>query len=301
MGSSISKAVKMPQSLASVGVLKMKGLSVMGACAYSDIKTGRMHLQEHVLLVVLEGVYIVRYGDQEYTVRKNEMALLHKGIVVEYEKYGEADSRHVLDYMMFFLKDELLHDFMKLSSLPSSKSVSPAAATVHPVNERLLSYMASLKPYFAEPEGIQDELIKLKMLELLFDILDADQGLLNQILQLRQQRPTSIVEVVEKNLLNPVSLQDLAYLSGKSLSTFKREFRKIYNEPAFQWIRNRRLEKAKELLSNSRISITEVCLATGFENVSHFSKVWKKKYGVSPSVMRDRGAAAVHEQKNPND
>ncbi|NOU99450.1 helix-turn-helix domain-containing protein [Paenibacillus planticolens] len=291
MGSVIKKAVKMPQSLASVGFLKMKGLSVMGACAYSDIKTGRMYLQEHVLLVVLEGVYIVRYGDQEYTVRKNEMALLHKGIVVEYEKYGEADSRHILDYMMFFLKDELLHDFMKISSLPVSESVSPAAAAVHPVNERLLSYTASLKPYFAEPEGIQDELIKLKMLELLFDILDADQGLLNQIMQLRQQRPTSIVEVVEKNLLNPVSLQDLAYLSGKSLSTFKREFRKIYNEPAFHWIRNRRLEKAKELLTHSGISITEVCLATGFENVSHFSKVWKKKYGVSPSVMRHRGAA----------
>ncbi|MEK3913027.1 AraC family transcriptional regulator [Paenibacillus sp. FSL H7-0331] len=293
MGPVISKAVKMPQGLAkaSVGMLKMKGLSVMGSCAYSEIKTGRMYLQDHVLLVVLEGVYIVRYGDQEYTVRKNEMVLLHKGIVIKYEKYGEEDSRHVLDYMMFFLKDELVHEFMRISSFPSSKPVSTAPAAVHSVNVRLLSYIASLKPYFEEPEGIQDELIKLKMLELLFDILDADKGLLSRILQLRQQRHTSIVEVMEKNLLNPVSLQDLAYLSGRSLSTFKRDFRKIYNEPAFQWIRNRRLEKAKELLTHSGISITEVCLATGFENVSHFSKVWKRKYGVPPSAMRSRSAA----------
>lgn len=228
---------------------------------------------------------------QVYSVRKNEMVLLHKGIVIEYEKYGEEDSNHILDYMMFFLKDELLHEFMKISSFPSSVQVSPDPTAVHKVNERLLSYIASLKPYFEEPEGIQDELIKLKMLELLFDIMDADRGLLNQMLQLRQQRPTSIVEVMEKNLLNPVSLQDLAYLSGRSLSTFKREFRKIYNEPAFQWIRNRRLEKAKELLTHSGISITEVSLATGFENVSHFSKVWKQKYGVSPSAMRNRSAA----------
>ncbi|MFF2479988.1 AraC family transcriptional regulator [Paenibacillus sp. NPDC058071] len=285
------KAVKMPQSLASVGMLKMKGLSVMGACGYSDITTGRMYLQDHVLLVVLEGVYIVTYGDEEYSVKKNEMMLLHKGIVIDYKKYGEEDSGQILDYMMFFLKDELLHEFMKISSLPSSKPVSPAPAAVYSVNERLLSYIASLKPYFNEPEAIQDELIKLKMLELLFDILDADRGLLNQILQLRQQRPTNIVEVVEKNLLNPVSLQDLAYLSGRSLSTFKREFRKIYNEPAFQWIRNRRLEKAKELLTHSGISITEVCYATGFENVSHFSKAWKKKYGVTPSAMRNRSVA----------
>ncbi|MFF2912052.1 AraC family transcriptional regulator [Paenibacillus sp. NPDC057934] len=274
-------------------MLKLKGLSVMGACGYSDIKTGRMYLQDHVLLVVLEGVYIVRYGEQKYMVRKNEMLLLHKGIAVEYEKYGEADSRHVLDYVMFFLKDELLHEFMKISSFPSSESVAPASTAVHSVNERLLSYVASIKPYFEKPETIQDELIKLKMLELLFDILDADKGLLNQILQLRQQRPTSIVEVVEKNLFNPVSLQDLAYLSGRSLSTFKREFRKIYNEPAIQWIRNRRLEKAKELLTHSGISITEVCYATGFENVSHFSKVWKKKYGIPPSAMRQRNFAGI--------
>ncbi|MFC3749552.1 helix-turn-helix domain-containing protein [Paenibacillus sp. GCM10012306] len=293
MGAVITKAVKMPQSIASVSMLNMKGLSVMGACGYSDIQTGRMYLQDHVLLVVLEGVYIIRYGDQEYAVRKNEMVLLHKGIAVEYEKYGEENSRHILDYMMFFLKDELLHEFMKISSLPSPETTSPAPTAVHSVNERLLSYIASLKPYFDKPEAIQDELIKLKMLELLFDILDADKGLLNQILQLRQQRPTSIVEVVEKNLLNPVSLQDLAYLSGRSLSTFKREFRKIYNEPAIQWIRNRRLEKAKELLTHSGISITEVCYATGFENVSHFSKVWKKKYGIPPSAMRHRNAAEM--------
>jgi AraC-like DNA-binding protein len=291
MGSVIRKAVKMPQSQSSVDMLKMKGLSVMGACAYSEIKTGRIYLQDHVLLVVLEGVYIVKYGEQEYKVRKNEMVLLHKGIVIDYEKYGEEDSSHILDYMMFFLKDELLHEFMKISSLPASEPVSPAPTAVHSVNERLLSYVASLKPYFAEPDAIQEELVKLKMLELLFDILDADKGLLNQMLQLRQQRPTSIVEVMEKNLLNPVSLQDLAYLSGRSLSTFKREFRKIYNEPAFQWIRNRRLEKAKELLTHSGISITDVCYATGFENVSHFSKVWKKKYGVPPSAMRNRSAA----------
>jgi len=295
MGSVISKAVKMPQGLASVGMLKMKGLSVMGACGYSEIKTGRMYLQDHVLLVVLEGVYNVSYGDQKYTVRKNEMAILHKGIVVEYEKYGEKDSKQVLDYMMFFLKEELLHEFMKISSLPFSQPTSTVLSAVHSVNERLLSYIASLKPYFEKPEGIQDELIKLKMLELLFDILDADKGLMNHILQLRQQRPTNIVEVMEKNLLNPVSLQDLAYLSGKSLSTFKREFRKIYNEPVFQWIRNRRLEKAKELLTHSGLSITEVSLATGFENVSHFSKVWKKKYGITPSEMRSRSAANKEE------
>ncbi|MEK8132059.1 AraC family transcriptional regulator [Paenibacillus filicis] len=280
------KIVKVPKDLVSLDMLKMRGLTVVGACLYTGVQSGRMFLQEHVLLFVLEGVYIVKNGEEEHTVRKNEMVLLQKATVVEYEKYGEENSEHILEYMMFFLQDELLHEFVKMSQFSSVERNESIPASVIPVNERLLSYLASLKPYFKVSEGIQDELLKLKMLELLFNILDADPVLMQQILKLKQLRPTSIVEVVEQNILNPVSLQDLAYLSGKSLSAFKREFRKIYNEPTFQWIRNRRLDKAKELLTHSELSVTEVCLATGFENVSHFSKVWKKRFGSPPSALR---------------
>lgn len=279
------RVVKAPQDLASITMLKMKGLSVIGACIYSGVKTGTMYLQDHVLLFVLEGTYIVRFGKKEYTVRKNEMVLLQKAIAIEYEKFGESDSEHTLDYIMFFLKDELLNEFLNMSNIKYSYHSELVPVTVYSSNERLQSYITSLKPYFKESEKIEDELIKLKLFELLFNIVDADEKLLYQFLQLKRREPSSIVKVIEENLMNPVSLNDLAYLSGRSLSTFKREFQTIYNEPTFQWIRNRRLEKAKELLMNSALSVTDVCFATGFENVAHFSKSFKKKYGVPPSEI----------------
>ncbi|MGE8080159.1 helix-turn-helix domain-containing protein [Peribacillus loiseleuriae] len=285
MGAVFKKIAKAPQDLVSIGLLKIKGLTVMGSCIYSDVKADNMYLQDHVILFVQEGIYKVRFGNQEYVVRKNEMVLLQKAIVIEYEKCGDPDSG-VLDYMMFFLKDELLNEFIQMSKLKHSYPAALVPVTVNPVNDRLQSYFASLKPYFKEPEKIEDELVKLKLLELLFDISDADEKILYQFLQLRRKEPSSIVEVVEKNLMNPVSLNDLAYLSGRSLSTFKREFQAIYNEPTFQWIRNRRLEKAKELLTHSGLSVTDVCFATGFENVAHFSKVFKKKYGIPPSAVK---------------
>ncbi|WP_245592363.1 helix-turn-helix domain-containing protein [Ectobacillus panaciterrae] len=71
--------------------------------------------------------------------------------------------------------------------------------------------------------------------------------------------------------MNPVSLNELAYLSGRSLSTFKRDFRKIYNTSPMKWIRNRRLDKAKELLTHTSLSVSDVCFSTGFENIAHFS------------------------------
>ena len=285
MGELFKKIAKVPQDLVSIGMLKIKELTVMGSCIYSEVKADNMYLQDHVILFVQEGIYKVRFGNQEYVVRKNEMVLLQKAIVIEYEKCGEPDSG-VLDYMMFFLKDELLNEFIKMSNLKHSYPAPLVPVTVNPVNDRLQSYIASLKPYFKESEKIEDELVKLKLLELLFDILDADEKFIYQCLQLRRKEPSSIVKVIEKNLMNPVSLNDLAYLSGRSLSTFKREFKAIYNEPTFQWIRNRRLEKAKELLTHTGLSVTDVCFAIGFENVTHFSKVFKIKYGIPPSAVK---------------
>src|ERR1700682_3200447 len=113
MAAKIKKVEKAPQGLESISKLKMKGLTVIGRCMPSEVQTGTMYLQDHVILFVLDGIYKVRFGNQEYIVRKNEMILLQKAIVIEYEKYGEADSEYVLDYMMFFLKDELLNEFIK--------------------------------------------------------------------------------------------------------------------------------------------------------------------------------------------
>lgn len=86
--------------------------------------------------------------------------------------------------------------------------------------------------------------------------------------------------------MNPVSISDLAYLSGRSLSAFKREFQVTYNTSPLQWIRNRRLDKAEELLTHSNLSVTDICFTIGFENVAHFSKVFKERFGYPPSALK---------------
>lgn len=284
------KVAKVPNDLAREpfiqGILKMKGLTVVESCTFNKSLKGSMFLEDHLLLFVLEGSYRVRYGSQEFIVRKNEMVLLQKSIVVEYEKSGEAGSEYVLDYMMFFLKEELLTEFIKMADLESNYPSALVPVSINTVNDRLMNYIHSLKQYFKESGTIRDGLIKIKLLELLFDIADADEQFLYQFLQLKHTKKKSITEVVEQNLTNPVSLNDLAYLSGRSLSAFKRDFQAIYNTSPLRWIRNRRLDIAKELLIHSSLSVTDVCFSTGFENVAHFSKVFKERFGVSPSSWK---------------
>jgi AraC family transcriptional regulator, exoenzyme S synthesis regulatory protein ExsA len=287
-----SRITKIPQTLTKAPthqqkMLRMNGLSVIESCTRTEGATGTLFLEDHMLLFVMEGVYTVRFGAEVHTVHKHELVLVHRSIAFQYEKSGEPNSDYVLHYMMFFLKDEVIGEFIKMADYsPASPAGITVPVSVHPIDERLFSYVESLKPYFNEPEQIKDGLVKVKLLELLFGIADRNDSFLTELVQMKRKERISINDVVDENLTNPVTLQDLAYLSGRSLSSFKREFKAIYNTTPLQWIRNRRLEKAKELLTHSALSVTEVCFSMGFENVSHFSKVFKLKYGFPPSAIK---------------
>ena len=83
-------------------------------------------------------------------------------------------------------------------------------------------------------------------------------------------------------------LAELATLSGQSLSSFKREFQKIYNDTPANFIRTKRLQEAQKLLQISTLSISEIGYQVGFKDLSHFSKVFKKHIGISPAEYRAR-------------
>ena len=89
--------------------------------------------------------------------------------------------------MYFFLKDEFLVDFMKMAGINSTYSEEMARTTVKPVKEPLLSFVNSIKPHFRDPENVDQGLIRLKIMELLYDLASTDKNLLLQLLQLKKQ------------------------------------------------------------------------------------------------------------------
>lgn len=285
-----NKILKVPQDYSvaplNQNILKMNGLSVIKSCLYTQRNEGAMFLENHMLLFVLKGQYHINFGNETYQVNENEIVLVHKSIVIKYEKYGNGEFDHVLDYIMLFIKDDLLNEFIKMNNIKYSHPSVVLPVSIYPLNKRLIGFIESLKPLLDDARGVAEGMVKLKLLELLYNLVDTDEQFLIQFLNLKQKDHRSITEIVDENLFNPLNISDLASLSGRSLSTFKREFKEIYNSPPLQWIRNRRLEKASELLLHSTFSVTEVCFSTGFENVAHFSKVFKEKFGVSPSMYK---------------
>ncbi|WP_428329228.1 helix-turn-helix domain-containing protein [Mucilaginibacter sp.] len=290
------KAIKVPNELTCAPYyqreLKLNGVSLVESCTLTHRTEGSMYLGEHMLLVVLEGTNTITHGKNTYVVNKHEMVLLKKAVQVSYDKCGNPGNNYVYDSMLFFIKDEFLKEFIKMTKIESVNCAEAVLVSVKPVKERLLKFFESLKPYFNEPENIDAGLIRLKMLELLYDLASTDKNLFQQILQLKQPVYSDITHIVEENYANPITLTDMAYLSGRSLSSFKRDFQAIYQVSPAKWIREKRLAKARQLLQTN-LPVKDVCYSLGFESVAHFSRLFKEYFGHTPSETKSRVVVLV--------
>jgi len=99
-------------------------------------------------------------------------------------------------------------------------------------------------------------------------------------------------EILSANLEGEVSLMDLARECRLSISHFARAFRKSTGLSPHQWLLHRRVEAAKALLNDSKLSLGEIAISCGFADQSHFTRVYTRLYGISPGAWRrqtDRG------------
>jgi AraC-like DNA-binding protein len=100
----------------------------------------------------------------------------------------------------------------------------------------------------------------------------------------RFDKPTKVdlVLFMEEHFIFNISVEELSYLTGRSISAFNRDFRKAFNMPPQQWLTKRRLALAHQYLTTSQKRPVDVYREVGFENLSHFSFAFRKQYGYSP-------------------
>lgn len=91
-------------------------------------------------------------------------------------------------------------------------------------------------------------------------------------------------------------VEEFAQLGGYSVTTFRRIFKAIFNEPAYEWMMKQRKESILYQLRYTDASISEICFGHGFESLSHFSNFCKKSFGDSPRNIRKK----EKEETSPN-
>jgi AraC family transcriptional regulator len=104
--------------------------------------------------------------------------------------------------------------------------------------------------------------------------------------RLAGRRLKEVLSYVEDNLGQDISLNDIAAVAGLSSSHFKSLFREAVGQPVHQYLIRRRVERAKQMLGESQMSISQIALEVGFAHQSHLAHHMRRLLGVSPKVMR---------------
>jgi AraC family transcriptional regulator len=93
-------------------------------------------------------------------------------------------------------------------------------------------------------------------------------------------------DLIEERLAGDISISWLAKQCGLSVSYFARAFKETVGVPPYQWMLERRVHRAKELMHDRQRTLSDVALSCGFADQSHFSRAFSRVAGVPPGVWR---------------
>ncbi len=149
-------------------------------------------------------------------------------------------------------------------------------------------YIEGLLFYFENPSLVNEDILVLKLKEIILLLAQTKDAANIQVIlsQLFSPATYTFKQIIEANIFEPASIEELARKTNLSLSSFKREFSKVYNASPANYIKTKRLEKAADLLRVSDNRISDIAFDCGFNDLANFTKSFHDKYETSPSNFR---------------
>lgn len=251
-------------------------------CYEAKLSKIEVVFDSHMLVWFISGETKIIQADRNYLFKAGDIFLIPRNLlatIIHYPKDGLPNKSVVMH-----LTTERLREFyatlnIKPKAIPALRIRSFGK---HPLLE---SCLASLIPYFDVPQPFPENIASLKITEAISILRTIDNDIDNVLANFEEPHKIDLAGFMEKNFMFNMPLEKFGYLTGRSLTTFKRDFHKIYNTTPQRWLTQKRLELAHYELSEKNRKPVEVYLETGFENLSHFSYAFKKQFGYAPKAL----------------
>ncbi len=259
------------------------GLScvVLKSVQQADLQNER-YLAAHAITLVLNGALQVETPQGDVTiVNKNQLILLPKGLYIISDIIPKNQS---FEAIVFFFDEEITDEF--LMSFETTKPEIDAKTIIIDYDQYLRLFVDTLITLYRGKH--QNQFTKPKLLEFLHLISISNQGktFINKLQSLKHKERKNIKAFMSQNYDKPLDIEDYAYLTGRSISTFRRDFKSKFNISPKKWLIEKRLEKATQLLKEKSDSVTSIALQVGYENTSHFIKAFQQKFDISPKQFQ---------------
>jgi AraC-like DNA-binding protein len=279
---------RFPPSPADPGDPSFLALDTATYAKYKQVNrsgTRNVFLTEHTLVFTISGTKLLHLPGQVLNVGPDSVVLLKRGIYLMAEYLENARD---FEALMLFLPVRTVRAFVLQQQLELPGGKNSVFYVVAPANELLLGFRDQYRHYFGTSFRDMEQLLSLKVQELLLLLLSTPQRheILAFLAALLREEPEDLTFTVQTYLFQPLTLEELAGLSNRSLATFKRDFQRLYHTTPRQWINQQRLEHGRLLLQTTEQPVTDIALACGFESASHFIRIFRKAFGATPQTIR---------------
>ena len=248
-------------------------------------------IAEHTFLYIIKGIMRCYDGNKTYVFRSGEYGFARKNRLGRYKKEKEDGE---LEKVFVFFDEQFLRLFQEKHR---TKSVEfPSTDTMVEIRRSALipNFIRSLLPYYKGGGIIDPPFADIKREELLMILLQHQPELAGVCFDFGVPQKINLEEFMNRNYTFNVSLQRFAYLTGRSLSAFKRDFKAIFKETPNRWLVRKRLQEAHFLIEKSAKRPSDIYLDLGFEDLSHFSFAFKKLFGLAPTELAGQKKSAGH-------
>ena len=141
---------------------------------------------------------------------------------------------------------------------------------------------------------------RIKLNELIYLLLSEEDGCLRRkVLRSSDAESGQFISVIYDNIFNDISVEMLAELTNRSLTSFKKEFRRLFSASPHRWIVEQRLDRARIMLASTSRTVSEIGAECAFANISHFIKLFKQRYSETPASFR-RKCSLPSQQESDN-
>jgi AraC-like DNA-binding protein len=286
------KAYTLPDDLIADSSQPAEGIHIMPYQSEESIVKNRVTLHHNLFSFLIAGEKRVYYAENQAGITSKQFLLLSGGNCLMSEKSAAGNGIYK-SVLLFFDNKALTGFFLKYPHIFTDKvekSIVGEPFVVFTIDDFLENYVRSLSLILASGKALSEDMRQLKFEELmLYMAAHYPQQILSLRTSLQQQQDDFVIRrSAETNLLQHVTIEELAFLCNMSISTYKRRFAKVYGTPPNKWFLQKKMELAATMLLNQGEKPSEVYHKVGYENHSSFTQSFKQIYGVTPSEYQQQ-------------
>lgn len=244
-------------------------------------------VSEHKVVYIMSGRLTLKTGNKQVTLNNGEAVFVRRNHLVK-EMKQVGPNGEPFKGLFLHLHAATLRKIAMRIEIPDTKAdpkLAHATAIALPSHPFLKGLFLSLDEYFSLGKEMSEELIDTKIYETVLILLKLKPALSRILFDFRNPWKMDLKDFMESNYLCDLSIEQFANYTGRSLSTFKRDFKNTFGEAPHRWIMHQRLNKAYTLIAQKQRKLSDVYMEIGFKNPTHFATAFKRQFGMTPTEV----------------